>query len=199
MPALRSLHLIGFVMTEDNFDPRIFSSCPNLETLHLYPLEFAGLKTLRIQALKLKKFCFISPTRDQPAFHIEDRCKLEIHAPSLTTLDCSGYGHIVQATESFASIDDVSLDIQKLGREDFSYLINTSKNICHARSLTLSSNIIEVLSMFPALLDENQLKFANLKYLKLILQGGMWNKKMQVPLHVLNCLANSSTLLDVCT
>ncbi|OMP12132.1 hypothetical protein COLO4_03452 [Corchorus olitorius] len=197
MPALRSLHLIRFVMTEDNFDPRIFSSCPNLETLHLYPCEIAGLKILRIQALNLKKFCFMSPTRGQPACHIEDRCKLEIHAPLLTTLDFRGYGRIVQATESFASIDDVSLDMEELGKNDFSYLINTFKDIRHARSLTLSSNIVEVLSMFTALLDEYQLKFPNLEYLKLILQGHLWNKKMQVPLHVLNCLANSSTLLDV--
>ncbi|OMO59182.1 hypothetical protein COLO4_34293 [Corchorus olitorius] len=145
-----------------------------------------------------------------------DRCKLEIHAPKLTTFEYFGQFHMVYSTETLTSLDYVCFNLfldcfefpeedfpnlmNAFNEEGFPYLMNTFKVFNHAKALTLSMLTIQVLSKFPALLDQDeyQLSFANLKYLKLKVGHTMRydNKELQIPVHVLNYF-NSSTLLKI--
>ncbi|OMP04000.1 hypothetical protein COLO4_10029 [Corchorus olitorius] len=179
LPALNSLSLTGFIMNEDNFDPSIFSSCPNLETLNLaFTRTFHGhglhdLKALRIHALNLKKL-FFGALYDKKL--LQDRCKLEIHAPKLTTFKCSGPFRIVCSTERLTCLDDVSFIMSFFSRiqeRDLPYVMDTFKVFDQAKSLTLSVHIIEDLSKFPALLDGYGPLFTNIKCLKLKSNGDM--------------------------
>ncbi|OMO62872.1 hypothetical protein COLO4_32850 [Corchorus olitorius] len=169
-------------------------------------LPFPALKSLDltgIHALNLKKLVISELEERQLFLH---RCKLEIHAPKLTTFEYFGQFRIVCSTERLTSLDDVCFDIvsnyfcHEINKEEFPYVMNTLKELDHVKSLTLSIQIIEVLSEFPELLDDYQLSFANLKHLKLNVPGySLHNKELfQIDEHVLKYFLNSSTVFEIC-
>ncbi|OMO89941.1 hypothetical protein CCACVL1_07561 [Corchorus capsularis] len=146
-PALKSLDLTGFFLEDFKSDPNIFSSYPNLEILKLSNLQLdLGPETFRIHALNLKKLVIsvLDEGRD-----FQDRCKLEIHAPKLTTFNYFGQFRIVCSTERLTSLDDVCFDVYsnhyhyEINKEEFPYVMNTLKEFDHVKSLTLSIETIE--------------------------------------------------------
>ncbi|XVE86070.1 hypothetical protein DITRI_Ditri18aG0007000 [Diplodiscus trichospermus] len=92
-------------MTEENFDPRIFSGSPNLETLKLVDILLGDLKTLSIHALILRNL-EISFSRE-----VSYSCKVVIHTPRLTTFKYGGYASMVISTVSLVSLDQVCVDV----------------------------------------------------------------------------------------
>ncbi|XWS65567.1 hypothetical protein CRYUN_Cryun05aG0124800 [Craigia yunnanensis] len=202
LPALKSLRLGGFSMTGPNFDPRLFSGCPNLENLELFEIFVGEHKNLCVKALNLKylELSFLEASFVHGVRGEIYRCKVVIDAPKLTTFKYHGYAPIVCSTDNLPSLDDVYFYIYHSEHKEEEYalqLINTCKEFRHAKSLTLSSSTVEVLAMFPSLLDENRLPFANLKYLKIKLE--IWqSKKFEMPANVMDYFLNSSTIFKIC-
>ncbi|KAK6228732.1 hypothetical protein SCA6_001072 [Theobroma cacao] len=193
-PALKSLHLSHFSAAGPNFEPTAFSGCPNLETLQLFDILAVGSEGLCIDALKLTSLVL--------SFASLRHGKVEIYAPRLTTFKYSGIPPIVCLTDHLASVDDVYFDIKTLGfkRNEEEYvlrLINTLNEFRHAKSLTLSSSTVQVLTKFPSLLYQNRLPFANLKHLKI--KAKKWeSKRFEMPACILNYFLNNSTILKIC-
>ncbi|XVF41194.1 hypothetical protein PTKIN_Ptkin01aG0260600 [Pterospermum kingtungense] len=190
--ALKSLHLHGFSMMGPNVDPVLFSGCPNLETLELLDILVDEHKNLCVNALNLK-YLQLSLLGSGEIY----RCKLVIDAPKLTSFKYRGYTPIVCSKDNLPSLDDANFYIYKTDLKEEKYalqIINSCKEFRNVKSLTLSSSIVKVLSMFPSLLrlDENQVLYANLKYLKIT------GKKFEIPANVKNYFLNGSTILKIC-
>ncbi|OMO90029.1 f-box family protein [Corchorus olitorius] len=153
-------------------------------------------RTLFIDAPKLKRLGF----RCEGYY----RGKVVIDAPDLRTFHYCAL--ITPSVCSFdvdlASIDDAYFNMciyedeeDPKCREYVVHWINTLEKFRNAKSLTLSWGTIKVLAMFPSLLDENRVSFANLKQLKIDLQYWLLNE-VKVPGCVLNFFLNSSTRLE---
>ncbi|XP_017984695.1 PREDICTED: uncharacterized protein LOC18587437 isoform X2 [Theobroma cacao] len=131
-----------------------------------------------------------------------DLVKVEIYAPQLTTFKYSGIAPTMWRTDSLANLDDVYFDIKtprfKHNERDYVLcLINILNKFRHAKSLTLSTAAVKVLTKFPSLVDRNRLRFTNLKHLKI--KFDKWPCKwLEMPACMLNCFLNSSTILKIC-
>ncbi|XP_007011264.2 PREDICTED: F-box/LRR-repeat protein At3g26922 [Theobroma cacao] len=191
--ALKSLHLSHFSMAGPNFEPTAFSGCPNLETLQLFDIVPES-ENLCINADKLRSLVL--------SFALLIDGKVEIYAPRLTTFKYSGILPMVCLTDNLASVDDVYFDIRtpRFIHNEEEYvirLINTFKEFPHAKSLTLSTSTIKVLSKFPSLVVQNRLPFANLKHLNIKLKK--WQRKrFEMPACILNYFLNRSSVLKIC-
>ncbi|XP_017984422.1 PREDICTED: F-box/LRR-repeat protein At3g26922 [Theobroma cacao] len=176
-PALKSLHLSHFSTGGPNFEPTAFSCCPNLETLQLFDILTVGSEGLCIDADNLRSLVL--------SFAFLGEGKVEIYAPRLTTFKYSGTPPIVCLTDNLASVDYVYFDIKtpKFRHNEEEYvlrLINTLNGFRHAKSLTLSSSTVQVLTKVPSLLDQNGLPFANLKHLKIKVKKWQ-SKRFEMP------------------
>ncbi|KAK6228740.1 hypothetical protein SCA6_001080 [Theobroma cacao] len=193
-PALKSLHLSHFFAAGPNFQPTAFSGCPNLETMQLFDILAVGSEGLCIDALKLTSLVL--------SFASLRHSKVEIYVPQLTTFKYSGIPPIVCLTDHLASVDDVYFDMKTPGfkrneEESVLLLIKTFNEFRHAKSLTLSSSTVQVLTKFQSLLDQNLLPFANLKHLKI--KAKKWeSKRFEMPACILNYFLNNSTVLKIC-
>ncbi|OMO70775.1 hypothetical protein COLO4_28499 [Corchorus olitorius] len=210
LPALKSLHLheLSMGMLESVFKLNL-SGCPNLEILKVTNLFGGEKETLFVNAPSLKRL-EISFFRTE-AHYVNCRlvdmdygCKVVIDAPGLITLKYSGYGPIECSSGHHASVDDAFFDLyahkcvcgyHEMYREHALLLINTFKAIRPAKSLTLSLDTVElksiqfmffghvnlVLALFPSLLDENQMPFANLKNLEIKPTEGQQSENVKIP------------------
>ncbi|EOY20084.1 F-box/RNI-like superfamily protein [Theobroma cacao] len=193
-PALKSLHLSHFSTAGPNFEPTAFSGCLNLETLQLFDILAVGSEGLCIDALKLTSLVL--------SFAFLGDGKVEIYAPRLTTFKYSGTPPIVCLTDHLASVDNVYFDIKtppRFRHSEGEYVlrsINTLSEFRHAKSLTLSSSTVQVLTKFPSLLDQNPLSFANLKHMKIKVKK--WERdRFEMPACILNYFFNNSAILRI--
>ncbi|OMO49347.1 hypothetical protein COLO4_38578 [Corchorus olitorius] len=190
LPALKSLHIHDIRMRklESIFNLNL-SGCPNLESLKLTESCDWERKTLFVNAPKLKSLEISFDRYRMETNDVNYGCKVVIDTPGLITLKYSGYGPIECSSDDHASVDNAFFDIYNsyksgyddMYREHVLLLINAFKAICHAKYLTLSLDTVEVLAMFPSLLDDSQSPFANLKYLKIKPSGLLRSEKVQIP------------------
>ncbi|EOY20076.1 F-box/RNI-like superfamily protein [Theobroma cacao] len=192
-PALKYLRLSRISTAGPNFEPTAFSGCPNLETLELLDIR-PGSKNLCINAVNLRSLVL--------SFALDFDCKVEIYAPRLTTFKDSGYVPMMCLRENLAFLDDVYFDIKAsifiLNEEEHVIrLINAFNEFRHAKSLTLSTSTVKVLTKFPSMVDRNLLPFANLKHLNIKVKK--WQSKgFEIPACILNYFLNRSTVLKIC-
>eukprot|EP00258_Populus_trichocarpa_P032451 XP_024448470.1 uncharacterized protein LOC112325738 [Populus trichocarpa] len=142
-------------------------------------------------------------------------CKVMLFAPKLTSFKFYGNTPLFWSEVNLTSLDDVNVVLQRyqhshnypfyvvedeyISEEDETEqglglnLIKMLHQFCSAKSLTLSMNIIEILSEVPAALDKHPSPFSNLKYLKLKTD----HKDVTLPAHVLNYFLRSASFLKV--
>ncbi|KDP33226.1 hypothetical protein JCGZ_12748 [Jatropha curcas] len=189
LPSLKTLHLIYF----GNFDGNVFSTCPNLETLILEDLFLYGIKSFNINAPNLKSLVLDISETDDPMFMIS--------APKLTKFKFTTGQLVVFSINNLNSLDEVDFDLifefnQDETDDEFCLnLVNMLNEFHNAKSITLSWDTFEVLSMFPDTLNEHPSQFSNLKYLKL---GRTWRKHVSLPGCVLAYFLKNSPSLKVC-
>ncbi|XP_034907618.1 F-box/LRR-repeat protein At3g26922 [Populus alba] len=208
LPSLKTLHLGG----AQNFDGKIFSSCPNLENLKIEDICLNTIENFNIHALNLKSLEILNWRYSR----IKTGCKVMLFAPKLTSFKFDGNTPLFWSEVNLTSLDDVNVVLQRYYyRHDYQFYVDEDEYIsgedetkqgfcldllkmlhqfCSAKSLTLSMNIIEVLSKVPAALNKHPSPFSNLKYLKLKTD----HKDVTLPAHVLNYFLSSSSLLKVC-
>ncbi|XP_011044572.1 PREDICTED: F-box/LRR-repeat protein At3g26922-like [Populus euphratica] len=208
LQSLKTLHLGG----AQNFDGKIFSSCPNLENLTIEDICLNVIENFNIHALSLKSLEILNWRYNR----IKQGCKVMLVAPKLTSFKFDGNTPLFWSEVNLTSLDDVNVVLQRyyynhyypfyvvedeyISEEEETEqglglnLIKMLHQFCSAKSLTLSMNIIEVLSKIPAALNKHPSPFSNLKYLKLKTD----HKDVTFPAHVLNYFLRSSSLLKVC-
>ncbi|GFZ11317.1 hypothetical protein Acr_22g0007150 [Actinidia rufa] len=138
--------------------------------------------------------------------HKVERLSIDIYfSPKLTSLYLKGFPPNRLCARSLLSLEKVELDIFRPGdifnkwrSEDekcvVSALTNVFLELDNAKSVTLGSYAIEILSMFPGLPKHQPSPFSNLKYLKLKLQR---STNSTVPYDVMAFLLNCSPGVDV--
>ncbi|KAL9383457.1 hypothetical protein Peur_023780 [Populus x canadensis] len=207
LQSLKTLHLGG----ARNFDGKIFSSCPNLENLKIEDIYLNTIENFNIHALNLKSLEILNWRYSR----IMRGCKVMLFAPKLTSFKFDGNTPLFWSEVNLTSLDDVNVVLQRyhhsnnypfyvvedeyISEEDETEqglglnLIKMLHQFCSAKSLTLSMNIIEILSEVPAALDKHPSSLSNLKYLKLKTD----HKDVTLPAHVLNYFLRSSSFLKV--
>ncbi|XP_050221873.1 putative F-box/LRR-repeat protein At5g02930 isoform X2 [Mercurialis annua] len=202
LSSLKNLHLVSFRI--EDFDGSIFSSCPNLKTLKLEDVWFEGMEGFCVCALNLKSFEFVQP--EEP--DIYGPCEFVIVAPKLRKFKFYGYPPFVCSSENLSSLDQLEIDLPSSVELDCTYYTDELKqelalevlqmlDAFHmAKSITLSMNVLQVLSYISSSLNQHPSEFLNLEYLKF--ESRESSGKVKIPGFILNYFLKSSPLLEIC-
>ncbi|KDP33224.1 hypothetical protein JCGZ_12746 [Jatropha curcas] len=199
LPSLKTLHLVDF----GNFDGNVLSTCPNLETLILEGLYLYGIKSFNINAPNLKTLVLDIREID----HGDP--KFSISAPKLTKFKFATAELAAFSVNNLNSLDEVDFDLMifqfDLDETRLKYLetyrkicldlVNMLKGFRNAKSITLSRDAIEVLSLFPDILNEHPSQLSKLKHLTLEYS---LNDHVIIPGCVFAYFIKSSPSLKVC-
>ncbi|XP_050231932.1 F-box/FBD/LRR-repeat protein At5g56420-like [Mercurialis annua] len=200
LPSLKNLHLVRF----KDFDGSIFSSCPNLETLKLEKLWMDRIRKFSVCAQNLKSLDILSMAE----LMFYPNCEFIIMAPKLVDIKFVGHPPLLYSTKNICSLDQIDVDLpshellDRLYRTDeqkqkFALDVLQMLNAFHiAKTITLSANVIQVLSYIRCSLNEHPLPFPNLKFLKL--KSSESSKNVKIPTFILNYFLKSSPLLEIC-
>ncbi|EOY20059.1 Uncharacterized protein TCM_045459 [Theobroma cacao] len=192
---LKSMHLQGFTIKKENFDPKIFTSCPRLQSLKLNDILLEdGIVMFRIASITLKSL-------ELSFVRSESRgCQVIIDAPNLTSFSYEGYPSLTFDILKH-SLEEVYFDLNwnpNVDNKNLDYqcLMIMLDGIRQTKSLTLSLSTIKILSEFHALLQESEIPYTDLKILNLRIEGECEN--FDIPRNVLYHFCKSSTSLEIC-
>ncbi|XP_050231940.1 uncharacterized protein LOC126680793 isoform X2 [Mercurialis annua] len=177
---------------------------PNLETLTLEDTQLRGIRKFSVCSLNLKSFDFLNNGN----LMRYPNCEFVIVAPKLTKFKFHGYHPLDCSTENLSSLDHIEFNV--LSNKELDNIYHTDElkqkfarkvlqmlNALHtAKSITLSNKVIQVLSYFPASLNEHPSQFLNLKYMK-AKSIRKSSKKIKIPRLILNYFLKSSPLLEI--
>ncbi|XVF41193.1 hypothetical protein PTKIN_Ptkin01aG0260500 [Pterospermum kingtungense] len=144
---IKAAQIYSFSSSEVLVSPWIPHDWTNLEISIPTRILVDEHKNLCVNALNLKYLELSFLDNDLFPHAGIYRCKLMIDAPKLTTFKDIGYTPIVCSKDNLPSLDDVYFDIYDAKHKEKQYalqLINPCKEFRYAKSLTLSSSIVEV-------------------------------------------------------
>ncbi|XP_055962014.1 uncharacterized protein LOC126680788 isoform X2 [Mercurialis annua] len=130
-----------------------------------------------------------------------------IVAPKLMRFKFGGYPPGVFSPKNLCSLDHIEIDVPNnkelylYGNKDMmkqKYALTVLQMLNAfptAKTMTLSMNVIQVLSYVPALLNEHPSQFSNLKYLKV--KSSKSSKQIKIPSIILNYFRTGSPLLEI--
>ncbi|GJT18879.1 F-box domain containing protein [Tanacetum coccineum] len=187
----------------------VFSECPNLKNLIIDSVEVKGLDVLDIchpllSDLTLKYvmgsligFNVVAPQlKNLTIRHYEKDLQYQISAPDLSSLRYNGYYPLRLFTKGFSSLEKVYLVVYG---EDVAYahrMFRLLQQLQSAKFLTLSIEIVEVLSSSVELISGQPSPFTNLKMLKIYPENVDFNeqaeKKVDMSMEVKNYLLDGS-------
>ncbi|XP_050232870.1 F-box/LRR-repeat protein At3g26922-like isoform X2 [Mercurialis annua] len=171
LSSLKNLHLGAFGFSDGN----LFSTCPNLETLKLEDISIRSIRNFSVCALNLKSFDFLINWRELVSYS-----EIVIVAPKLKKFKFRSFPPKLLSFKNLSSLDQIEIDLPSISDQNYFYPIDELKqmfalrvlqmlNSLHiAQTMTLSMNVIQVLSYIPASLNEHPSQLSNLKYLKLV-------------------------------
>ncbi|XP_022637540.1 uncharacterized protein LOC106764427 isoform X2 [Vigna radiata var. radiata] len=170
IPSLKHLYLCccRFVVGRENsFDQ--FKGCVNLESLHIdrctYHNEINTFKISTPNLLDLNISRFLVDGFD------EDYCVFELQTPRLRYFKYDGYHLYCFSTEiNLLFVEELYIDVGWLPKDICSLytLIELFEIMQRAKSISLSSKIIDVLSMFPDELEDKCSPFTRMQTFELI-------------------------------
>ncbi|XP_022637538.1 uncharacterized protein LOC111241825 isoform X2 [Vigna radiata var. radiata] len=171
IPSLKHLYLCccRFVVGRVNsFDP--FKGCVNLESLHIDRCTYHDeINTFKISTPNLLDLN-ISHFLVDGEFG-ENDCVFELQTPRLRYFKYDGYRLYCFSTEiNLLFVEELYIDVGLLPKDIYSLytLIELFEIMQRAKSISLSSKIIEVLSMFPDELEDKCSPFTRMETFELI-------------------------------
>nr|GEW54271.1 F-box domain, leucine-rich repeat domain, L domain-like protein [Tanacetum cinerariifolium] len=213
LPSLTTLYLANVTLcNEGNNDKSVgvSSECPNLKNLIIDSVKVKGLDVLDIchpllSNLTLKYVMgslngvnVVAPQlKNLTVRHssLED-LQYVITAPDLSSLRYNGYHPLLLFTKGFSSLERVYLVVSG---EDAAYahrMLRLLQQLQSAKFLTLSIEIVEVLSSSVELISGQPSPFTNLKMLKIYPENVDFNeqaeKKVDMSMEVKNYLLDGS-------
>ncbi|GKV40750.1 hypothetical protein SLEP1_g48354 [Rubroshorea leprosula] len=204
--TLKSLSLCRVGLRDNNYS-NIFSSCINLQSLVLTSVHLVVARVLKITAPALVNLTVSDLTifaarddrhRASPSLNEN---KLVISAPRLTSFNfnfpCYKPLSLSMVNSSFLDKVNFSIlhfcDMEYQGGRLFPFLIKILQKFGNTRSLTVSSDIVRILSKHSRLLEDRSSPFTNLESLEVV-RGGKSCKT--IPLPVLNFFLRSSPFAE---
>ncbi|XP_057440207.1 F-box protein At4g22280-like [Lotus japonicus] len=163
LPALTTLHLWKFTFCSsgnDRCDP--FSAFKRLKSLIIDRCNLKDAQTLYISSMTLVSLALLDPP-SQTFYNVE------LSTPCLHRLACTGSPTLHLGGSSLSSVQEVDIDA-----DVYSYspvpplnLLSWLQDLVNIRSLTVSTNTLQVLFLVPGLLKFKFPSLANMKRLKI--------------------------------
>ncbi|KAL2316711.1 hypothetical protein Fmac_030587 [Flemingia macrophylla] len=142
----------------------LFEDCVNLRRLCLHNCNYYGaFGTYRIHAPQLS-YLSISWMRIDEMFN--SKCDIELFTPKLQYFNyCDSEIYDFSADEDLSSLEELNVDVLCLdkGTDLLLQLIELFELMGSAKFVTLSTGIVEVMSMFPDVLDGRSSPFTRLQ------------------------------------
>lgn len=173
LPSLTNLQLENFVFcVGDNDCAEPFSIFNRLSSLLI-----SNCKVLRGKTL-----CISSPTLVNLTVynHFYSYYKFDLCTPSLCTFVFSGTPYQKLSANNVSSLKHVEIHAEIISfLEDPSrFLFNWLQELANMKSLKVSTNTLQVLSLSPGLLKYNLLSLGNLKSLKVVMEPLLYKIRM---------------------
>ncbi|XP_057425718.1 F-box protein At4g22280-like [Lotus japonicus] len=163
LPALTTLHLGKFTFCSsgnNRADP--FSAFKRLKSLIIDRCDLKDAETLYISSLTLVSLALLDPPSQ--TFY-----KVELSTPCLHRLACTGSPSLYLDDSGLSSVQEVDIDIDMYSYSPVPPLILLCwlQGFVNVRSLTVSTNTLQVLSLVPGLLKYKLPSLTNMKRLKI--------------------------------
>ncbi|XP_057425993.1 F-box/LRR-repeat protein At3g26922-like [Lotus japonicus] len=166
LPALTSLHLVGFTFHgSNNGQVEPFSAFKKLHSLIIRNCTVKNAQTFCISSTTLVDVTMRTPFGD---FH-----KIELSAPSLQRFDFTGSSPYKRLCgSSLSSVKELSIDayMGSYSPEPPLVLLSWLEELTNIKSLTVSTNTLQVLFLIPDLVNRKLPFLSNLKSLKVKVQ-----------------------------
>ncbi|XP_058733928.1 putative F-box/FBD/LRR-repeat protein At4g13965 [Vicia villosa] len=167
LPLLTSLDLAHFAFCGDE------SGCaePFLEFTKLNSLVIYDCKVIDAQILTISSETLVNLTMN---YNSSLLAKIKLYAPNLCTFDYTGSHHFHEISGSgFSLVKKVNIKSRRFSAsmEDALVLFNWLLNFVNIESLTVTSTVLQILSLVPDLFEVKLRSLHNLKSLKVKLIG----------------------------
>ncbi|XP_026400180.1 putative F-box/LRR-repeat protein At3g58880 [Papaver somniferum] len=186
LPNLKYLWLAGLSISDESLTKKLLSSCPLLETLELHDCDMRtdNKRTLTVDCPNLQRFEFVHLFPHVLSLNNTMARVLRLTAPNLQKFTCRSFFGQAYCLENCSPLSDVSFEMVLEDEDDASYKALTSlpveikkvyvkrvmqfiRTVCKVKSMTLSSGILEVLSLALDMPDLQPPGLCNLQCLKI--------------------------------